>query len=100
MEKITVKEYARLNGTSIYNVIKMIQRRELQGVTLEENGVKVNYVVLDEEGGLEEPNVEPKKLPAPSSDSRETGSLAEEVAALREEVARLVSVVEQCCKDR
>ena len=100
MEKITVREYARLNGTSIYNVIKMIQRGELQGVTLEENGVKVNYVVLDEEGGSEEPNVEPEKLPSPPSDARETGSLAEEVAALREEVARLASVVERCCKDR
>lgn len=100
MKKISVKEYARLNRVSIYQVIKRIQRGELQGVTLEENGVKVNYVVLDEEG--ESSGDRPKEkeeetmLPAPEN-QKEEADLAEEIRRLREEVARLRAVVERCC---
>jgi hypothetical protein len=100
MKKISVKEYARLNRVSIYQVIKKVQRGELQGVTLEENGVKVNYVVLDEEG--ESPGDRPKEkedetmLPA-AEDWKKEADLADEIRRLREEVARLRAVVERCC---
>jgi len=96
MRKVSVKAYARMNGMSIYQVIRKINRGELEGVTLEENGVKVHYVVLDEAGGIpEEPSAEPVSEPAPSPTN-----LADEVRRLREEVVRLRELVDACCRDR
>ena len=99
MKKISVKEYARLNRVSIYQVIKKIQRGELQGVTLEENGVKVNYVVLDEEGESSgDRPIEKEETMLPVAEERKKeADLAEEIRRLREEVARLRAVVERCC---
>jgi len=100
--RISVKEYAKLNRISIYQVIRKIQRGELQGETAEENGVRVNYVVLDtqegadgassgDENGLESGAEE--RLPEPEDPLRQ-------ITALREEVARLRALVERCCAER
>ena len=100
MKKITVKEYARLNRVSVYQVIKKIQRGELQGVTLEENGMKVNYVVLDEADGPVERAEAPAPATLPSamkSEGPAPSDLAAEVARLREEVAALRALMERCC---
>ncbi|WP_201351913.1 hypothetical protein [Hydrogenimonas urashimensis] len=101
MKKITVKEYAKLNRVSIYSVIKKIQRGELEGVTLEENGQRVNYVVLDDAKTGDDPlPVSEQKRPLEPSGSERPDSPAGEIALLREEVARLRRLVERCCKER
>jgi len=103
VKKITVKEYARLNRVSVYQVIKKIQRGELQGVTLEENGMKVNYVVLDEADGPVEGAEAPAPAPQPTASKSEgpvPSDLAAEVARLREEVAALRTLMEKCCAKR
>ncbi len=94
MQKITVKEYARLNGVSVYEVIKRIRRGELQGVTEEENGIRVNYVVLDKT----DTSMKTAKSAVPATPStQERSDLAVEVARLREEVAELRALMERCC---
>jgi hypothetical protein len=100
MRKIPVKEYARLNGMSIYQVIRKIARGELEGVTLEENGTKVNYVVLDEArtGFLAEaqdaPDVPERE---PGEEDATPADLPGELKLLREEVARLREEIRRCC---
>jgi hypothetical protein len=71
----------------------------LEGVTLEENGVKVNYVVLDE-AGKEEPVREPEATPATVAHREPPADLAEEIRRLREEVATLSQLVSRCCRER
>jgi len=94
VQKITVKEYARLNGVSVYEVIKRIRRGELQGVSLEEEGMKVNYVVLDESDGPVAAAESSAQIAPPAG---ERSDLAAEVARLREEVAALRALMENCC---
>jgi dynactin complex subunit len=85
-----------MNVMSIYQVNWKINRGELEGVTLEENGVKVNYVVLDETGAIsKEPSSEQVSEPAPLPTD-----LTDEVRRLREEVVRLRALVETCCRGR
>ena len=105
MVKISVKEYARLNRLSIYKVVSMIRRGELEGVTVEENGQKVNYVVLDEAEEEESRDetasgksvVEKTKK---SSISEKKKKIEEEIEQLRREVGELRRKLERCCPDR
>ncbi|WP_353661382.1 hypothetical protein [Hydrogenimonas sp. SS33] len=92
MRKMTVKAYAKEHRIPIFQVIKMIQRGELEGVSEEVNGVKVNYVLLSE-----------TEAKAPEGEQRpesESTSLEDEVMRLRERVAKLEAIVADCCRKR
>ena len=97
MRKIPVKEYARLNGTSIYQVIRKIARGELEGVTLEENGRKVNYVVLDEAQTRLRTEEHDVAEPEPGAEDATFPNMLGELKLLREEVARLREEIRRCC---
>ncbi|WP_457597170.1 hypothetical protein [Hydrogenimonas sp.] len=96
MAKISAKEYARLKGVSLYQVIKMIQRGELQGTVAEENGVRTRYVVLDEEDARpQEAPRSRRKLEAPSPTP--ASSLQARLEALEKRVAELEAALARCC---
>ena len=96
MKLMSVKEYARAHKTSIFMVVKKITSGELESVTMEEEGKKVNYVVLKEEPAEEPVVSEPSK--EPPSEPPAVGDLAAEVAKLREELKRLEAKVRECCE--
>ena len=94
MEKYTVKEYARRHKMSIFQVIRKINRGELKAESVEENGIKTQYVLLDTP--LSPPESDGEKE-GPAVRSKEN-SLEEEVTLLRREVERLAEIVESCCR--
>ena len=92
MRKVTVKAYAKEHRIPIFQVIKMIQRGELEGVSEEVDGVKVNYVLLPET---------PREVSETQTRSEEQpSSLEDEVKQLRERLAKLEAVVADCCRKR
>ena len=96
MKLMSVKEYARAHKTSIFMVVKKITSGELESVTMEEDGKKVNYVVVREDPAAESSaDGEGAKLGAEIPD---VASLAAEMARLREEVKRLEAKLRECCE--
>jgi hypothetical protein len=82
-------------------VIKKIQNGELQGEMIEENGLKIQYVLLQEAAlNRESPTSEEPRASAalPSSRNVEEGGLQAELHALREELHALRKLMEQCCE--
>jgi len=106
VERLPLKEYARREGISLYQALKMVNQGVLKAETIEENGTKIRYVFV-EAGDVEDretddsiPCEEPiQKAPSPiaSFDSSILEKIASEVAALRQEVARLQDLVSKCC---
>ncbi|ADV46715.1 hypothetical protein [Nitratifractor salsuginis] len=92
MEKIPVREYARRHRMSLFEVIKKINNEELKGETVEENGRKVQYVLL--ETPSDEVKKEPKVAPqAHPLHPLETNRLMEEIRDLRKRVERLERII-------
>ena len=89
MRKVTVKEFARRHKISVYEVIRRIRRGELEGLTLEQDGERIHYVVLD--------GKEKREADKPEADRPEPGTVAEELALLREEIKRLGDLLARCC---
>ena len=98
MKKIPARTYARRHKLSLFQVIKKINSGELQGEVTEENGQKVQYVLVEEElppRSEEKPREDP---PAPRSSQAGQEALLLELKQLRIEVARLRQMVERCCE--
>ena len=98
MKLMSVKEYARAHKTSIFMVVKKITSGELESVTMEENGKKVNYVVIREESARER-REEDGGAPA-GSQAPDATTLAAEVARLREEMEVLKAKLRECCEKK
>ena len=97
MKKIPVRTYARHHKLSLFQVIKKINTGELRGEVTEENGRKVQYVLVEEElppRSEEKPREDP---PAPRPAEAGEEALLLELKQLRIEVARLRQLVEKCC---
>jgi hypothetical protein len=99
MSRIPAREYARRHKMSLFQVIKKIQNGELQGEQIEENGLKIQYVLLPEESP--EPGTAPEKSEVQKektdASSNDTG-LHKEIRALKEELRELRKLMEQCCE--
>ena len=99
MRRVPAREYARRHKMSIFQVIKKIQNGELRGEQIEENGLKIQYVLLPEESL--EPGTPPGKIEEEKgktdASSNDTG-LHREIRALREELRELRKLMEQCCE--
>jgi len=97
MERITAREYARRNKLSLFQVIKKLQNGELNGEQVEENGLKIQYVFLDED-----PGVKRGRSGSPSRRREESNidRLERELGILRREVERLQKMMEHCCKKK
>ena len=96
MKKVTAREYARQRKISLFQVIKKIQKGELRGEQIEENGLKIQYVLLDTE---EPERKESKRNTAPEEAAEESNGnpLLREMQKLREEIAELKQLVKRCC---
>ena len=100
MKKIKAREYARQQRISLFQVIKKLQKGELKGEQVEENGLAVQYVYLPDEAddGEEAGTSSPPSEPTPAQVSRE--ELAREIRLLRDEVRRLGELVKRCCTEK
>ena len=103
MRKIPAREYARRHKMSLFQVIKKIQNGELRGEQIEENGLKIQYVLLPEEpsesaakSDKHQKNDE-KTNPTPHSGEEK---LHAEIRALREELRELKTLMKRCCERR
>jgi uncharacterized protein (UPF0210 family) len=101
MQKIPARVYARRHRMSLFEVIKRINNGELKGETIEENGVNVQYVLVDASPTpASDDSVSHAESPLPEGRRRETAILEKlllEMAQLRTELARLSRRVEACC---
>jgi hypothetical protein len=101
MQRIPAREYARRHKMSLFQVIKKIQNGELQGEQIEENGLKIQYVLLPEASS--EParnNAKHAKSSEKAESSPPSGeeSLHAEIQALREELRELKILMKRCCE--
>ena len=101
MERISVKEYARKHKLSLFQVIKKINTGELRSESVEENGLKAQYVLVDKE------DREASRKSNTAVDESENGEkrmspseekLRLEIQSLRAELRALYKIVEECCK--
>ena len=95
MERVSVREYARRRKLSIFQVIRKINRGELKSESVEENGVKVQYVLIDNSSADNDSPTKEEFSPEPDT---ERSSLSEEIALLRRKVEQLEKIIEKCCK--
>jgi hypothetical protein len=104
MEKIPAREYARRHRMSLFEVIKRINSGELKGETIEENGVNVQYVLLDSADTPAPKEKESSTQPTGEERKEKESALFEklfmELSQLRIEVARLRRTLEACCEKR
>ena len=97
MKKVTAREYARRHKMSLFQVIKKIQKGELRGEQIEENGLKVQYVLLEEEKESEKRPTEGASASV-KTETAENDPVLEEVKKLRRELSELRKLVEECCR--
>ena len=95
MERVSVREYARRRKLSIFQVIRKINRGELKSESVEENGIKVQYVLIDDSS---DDNDLPAKEEFSPESHAEQSSLSDEIALLRRRVEELEKIIEKCCK--
>ena len=98
MKKIPAQTYARRHKLSLFQVIKKINSGELKGEVEEENGRKVQYVLLEEERPSRPEEPSPEEAPVPRSLVAREEALLLELKQLRIEVAHLRRLVEKCCE--
>jgi len=95
MERVSVREYARRRKLSIFQVIRKINRGELKSESVEENGVKVQYVLIDDSS---DDNDSPAKEELSPESGAAQSSLSDEIALLRRRVEELEKIIDKCCK--
>ncbi|MCF6201780.1 MAG: hypothetical protein L3J42_06635 [Hydrogenimonas sp.] len=98
MEWITLKQFAKMHGMSIYSAIKMVQRGDLESRSEIVDGVKVTYVKSNDSdnksAATDNKRIEHKDNMLESSKS-ETQRLIEEISLLRDEISLLRSAIER-----
>ena len=97
MKRLTLKQYATKNRVSIFNVIKMIQRGELEAVEEESDGKKIVYVILSEE---KKDNESGDDIVSSDEDARdEMEKLLKTIDRLNSEILELKETIKRCCKE-
>jgi len=97
MKRLTLKQYATKNRVSIFNVIKMIQRGELEAVEEESDGKKIVYVILSEE---KKDNESGDDIVSSDEDARdEMEKLLKTIDRLNSEISELKETIKRCCKE-
>ncbi len=92
--ELTIKEYAKKYHLSIYQVVRKLQRGELEGYSKEIDGKRVQFVI---DNSAEKRSITPKNsIKKPQSDSLkdEIALLREEIKSLKEEVKALRILIE------
>jgi hypothetical protein len=92
MEKIPVREYARRHRMSLFEVIKKINNEELKAETVEENGRKIQYVLLEAPPSKAEKKRHEPAQPHPLH-LVETERLVAEIHDLRQRIERLEKII-------
>jgi hypothetical protein len=104
MKRVPAREYARRHKLSLFQVIKKIQNGELRGEQIEENGLKIQYVLLEETAQNGHSSTETEGATPPGRISGEsplsTASVVEELRQLRREVVQLRELLERCCFEK
>ena len=93
MRELSIKEYAKLERISIYQMVKRLRKGELRSVEREENGKKVVKILLPEKQeseGEESVRVTDEKESYP----KESDSV---IAELIERIDRLEKLIQECC---
>ena len=84
---------------SLFEVIRKIQRGELQSETVDEDGRTVQYVLSPRTSdSTSEPEAAPSS--APIEDSERYDALIQEIRLLRHELTRLHATISRCCDGR
>lgn len=96
--RLTVKEYARKNRLSIFQVVKKINTGELPCETVTEKGQEIRYIPIDPSKDKQETPEGDRKESSPGS-SQSENAYAEELRRLRDELQKLRQLVERCCKN-
>jgi hypothetical protein len=97
MKRLTLKQYATKNRVSIFNVIKMIQRGELEAVEEESDGKKIVYVILSEE---KKDNESGDDIVSSDEEARdEMEKLLKTIDRLNSEISELKETIKRCCKE-
>jgi len=97
-KRIKAREYARKHRMSLFQVIQKIQKGELAGETVEENGVRISYVYQNEAGT--QTTASSGDIPGdrlPPAETADTATLLEEIRALRREIQHLRETIDRCC---
>jgi hypothetical protein len=90
---LTVKEYAKKHHLSIYQVVRKLQRGELEGYSREIDGKRVQFIKesISSVDSIKEPKI--KKSSNFSISKEDIELLKIEIKALREEIKSLKSEV-------
>jgi len=99
-EKIPARTYAQRHKLSLFQVIKKINTGELEGEVTEENGRKVQYVLVEEKPSSPPGEEFRKEAPVAQTSEASQDALLLELKQLRIEVARLRQMVEKCCAEK
>ncbi len=95
MRRMKLREYAREKRLSLFEVVKKIQKGELHSEQVEENGLLVQYILLEEDETAPSKAQEPTQKRTEAGDGRDP--YMEELEQLRKEVAQLRKLIESCC---
>ena len=91
MQKLTLREYAKLHKLSYFNVMKMVNSGDVKSVTEEIEGKEIQYIVIEEE---QEKRVSQNIIET----SAQKLTLKEENELLKKEIERLKAELEKCNK--
>ncbi|WP_457608239.1 hypothetical protein [Nitratifractor sp.] len=99
MQRMNVREYARRHKLSLFQVIKKINAGELASETVEENGQKVQYILLEEQdAAAREPGPRPDAQAEQTREAKIRDELlAREIALFRREIELLRAELRRCC---
>ena len=91
MEKLTLREYAKLHKLSYFNVMKMAKNGDVKSVVETIDGKEVQFVLVEEE---QEKRVSESIIET----SAQKLTLKEENTLLKKEIERLKAELERCNK--
>ncbi len=91
MQKLTLREYAKLHKLSYFNVMKMVNSSDVKSITEEVDGKEIQYIVIEEE---QEKRVSQNIIET----SAQKLTLKEENELLKKEIERLKAELEKCNK--
>lgn len=95
MQRVPAWIYARQNKMSLFQVIKKINNNELKGEVLEENGKKVQYVLVEEDNSSKRENNDSLNLVNEQNQATKESKRESDYEDLRQEIKRLRLEIEQ-----
>ena len=98
---LSVKEYAKTNKLSIYQVIKKLQKGELQGYQKEIDGERVQFIRVDKSVSEPPAPANTPKNPTPTSSTitkEDFDELKKEIKSLKDELKIMRMLLEKLSK--